>query len=186
MIVPVIIPLNRTAAMASYTVHEPPTPAIDRLDRADSFVFVRDGFSWGPALLGPLWLALKRLWMPLAAWAAVAVAMAGLLYAAGAGPQWITLALAALNVLIGFEGNECERQTLEARGWTELATVSGKGLAEAERSFFERWMPSHPLLAGNGGGSHVTGPADTFPRQQPTGKPRALLQRLLGPFASRA
>ncbi len=147
MIVPVVIPLNRTAAMAAYTVHEPPSPAIDRLDRAESLVFVRDGFGWGPALLGPLWLALNRLWTPLAVWAAAAAGIGGLLHLVGAGPAWITLALLSLNVLIGFEGNELERHELEARGWTELGTVAGKGLAEAERSFFERWMPAQPLLS---------------------------------------
>ena len=33
--------------MAAFTVHEPPSPAIDRVDRADELVFVRDGVKAG-------------------------------------------------------------------------------------------------------------------------------------------
>src|SRR5688500_11268203 len=42
--------------MSVYTIHEPPDPPADRLDRADSHVFVKEGFTWTAALFTPFWL----------------------------------------------------------------------------------------------------------------------------------
>ena len=42
--------------MLTFTVHEPPNPPADRIDRAESLVFIKDGFSWIAALFAPLWL----------------------------------------------------------------------------------------------------------------------------------
>ena len=51
--------------MLTFTMHEPPNPAADRVDRAESLVFVKDGFSWAAALFAPIWLIVHRLWWPL-------------------------------------------------------------------------------------------------------------------------
>ena len=40
-------------AMLTFTVHEPPNPPADRIERADKLVFVKDGFSWMAALFAP-------------------------------------------------------------------------------------------------------------------------------------
>ena len=48
-----------------YSVYEPPSEAQDLKDRADSLVFVKEGFSW-PALFIPgLWLIYRRMWLEL-------------------------------------------------------------------------------------------------------------------------
>ena len=47
--------------MLTFTVHEPPSPPPDRLERAESLVFVKDGFSWTAALFGPVWLLVHQL-----------------------------------------------------------------------------------------------------------------------------
>ena len=51
--------------MRTYTIHERPDPAADRVDRAEGLVFIKDGFSWAAALFAPLWLIVHRLWWPL-------------------------------------------------------------------------------------------------------------------------
>ena len=51
--------------MLTFTVHEPPDPPADRIDRAEKLVFVKDGFSWAAALFGPLWMIFHRLWWAL-------------------------------------------------------------------------------------------------------------------------
>lgn len=188
MIVPVVVPLNRTAAMAVYTVHEPPKPAFDRLDRAETLVFLRDGFAWSPALLGPIWLVMNRLWIALAAYAAAAAIIVLALKLFGAGPAWATLMLAALNILVGFEGNEWERQQLDAKGWTLLGSVTGKNLAEAERNFFERWLPSQPMLASAGsiGGTPSAGDAMARRHVKLDKDERGFLKSLLGSFGIHA
>ena len=52
--------------MLTFTVHEPPDPPADRIDRAERLAFVRDGFSWSAALFTPVWLLAHRLWWPFA------------------------------------------------------------------------------------------------------------------------
>src|SRR5262245_50437458 len=49
--------------MAVYSVFAPP-PSTGEAD-AERFRFVRDGFSWGAFLLGPLWMIWRRLWLVL-------------------------------------------------------------------------------------------------------------------------
>src|SRR2546423_14987770 len=51
--------------MRTYTIHERPDPAADRVDRAEGLVFVKDGFAWAAALFAPIWLVAHRLWGPL-------------------------------------------------------------------------------------------------------------------------
>src|SRR5260370_6175057 len=53
---------RRRVTMPVYTVHAPVTN--DSGDRTtDRFAFVRDGFHFWAALLGPVWLAWHRLWL---------------------------------------------------------------------------------------------------------------------------
>lgn len=140
--------------MIVFTVHEPPSPPADRVDRAEAIVFVKDGFSWGAAILGPVWLLLQRNWIGLVYYAVAAFVIFGGLYAVGASNAAMTLAGLALNIFLGFESTEIERDNLEAKGWATLGTVSGASLAECERRFFEHWLPSQPVI------SYHLGPSD--------------------------
>ena len=106
--------------MLTFTVHEPPNPPADRVDRAESLIFIKDGFSWAAALFAPIWLIAHRLWWPLLGF----VVLSG-----------------------GFEADTLRRWALERRGWRMLGTVTGKTAAECERRFFETWLPSQPIIA---------------------------------------
>jgi len=130
-----------------FTVHEPPDPPADRLDRADALVFVRDGFSWGVALIAPIWLAIRGQWLVLAIYVAAAVALAGVLTLAGATPEWASLVSFALNIFFAFEAGEIQRWLLGRRGWHEIATVSGQSRDECERRFFETWLKGEQSAA---------------------------------------
>jgi len=134
--------------MRVYTVHEPANSASDRLDRAETLVFVGDGFDWLAALFAPFRLAGSGLWTGLLIYIAALAASSALLSAIGASASWITLALFALHVVAGFEFNELVRTRLDARGWTNVGTVSGRTRAECERRFFDTWLPSQPMIAG--------------------------------------
>ena len=133
--------------MVVFTVHEPPNPPADRIDRAAALLFLKDGFSWAAALIGPVWLILHRNWLGLALYAAAAAAIVGAFWALGASPAVAVLAILALNIYLGFESSEIERDSLEAKGWASLGTVTGKSLADCERRFFEGWLPGQPVLA---------------------------------------
>lgn len=126
--------------MTDFTVHERPDPPADRLSRAERLVFVRDGFAWGPALLGPLWLAMQRNWPMLGLWAVAAVILAAAVRLVGADPGWTGLAFAALGVVVGFEAADLRRERFAAEGWHELGSASGRDQTDAERDFFDRWL----------------------------------------------
>jgi len=132
--------------MITFTVHEPPHPPADRIERAAGMAFVRDGFSWSAALFTPLWMLVHRLWWPLAAYlgitAAIELAREGL----GLHSGWLTLATLALSLLIGLEAGTLRRWSLDRNGWTPLGTVSGRTTEDCERRFFTAWL-THPPAA---------------------------------------
>ena len=132
--------------MVTYTVHEAPNPAADRVDRADELRFIKDGFSWLTAFFPPLGLAAKGMWLALLAYL-VAVTLLGLLLnAAGTDPQWIALVMMALSLYLGLEVSTLERFMLDRAGWRTLGSVSGRNIADCERRFFETWLPDQPVI----------------------------------------
>jgi len=136
--------------MRTYTVHEPPAPPADRIDRAERLVFIEDGFSWTAAFLGPIWMLAHRLWWPLVAFLVVGAAIEATGRLAGLDQRWGGLAFLALNILVGLEADTLRRWTLERRGWRTLGTVSGRTRLECERRFFEAWLPGQPIIAPAG------------------------------------
>jgi hypothetical protein len=142
--------------MRSYTVHEPPNPASDRIDRAEGLVFVRDGFSWTAALFAPVWLIVHRLWWPLLGYVVLSGSIEFLRLATALDTGWTTLAVVGLHLLIGFEADALRRWTLDRRGWRTVGSVTGRSAEECERRFFDQWLPAQPVIApasGPGGGA---------------------------------
>ena len=134
--------------MIVYTVHEPPEPPADRLDRAEALMFVKDGFSPMVALLAPLWMAGHGLWLVLVGYLAAVAVLALAFNVMEVAGSWTGLALVALHVALGFEASSLRRWTLERRGWRFLATVAGRSAEECERRFFDDWLPGQPFLDG--------------------------------------
>jgi hypothetical protein len=123
--------------MAIYTVHEPPRRDAEVLAHTDRFRFVRDGFSWGAFLFGPLWMVRHRLWLVLVLYLIV---LAVVLFGLRAAPLGMVAAVELLSLLVGFEGSTLRRWTLGRRRWTSLGVVVGDDLEAAERRFFDAWV----------------------------------------------
>ena len=124
--------------MPVYTVHAPVTAGPD-VRATDRFVFVRDGFYFWAFLLGPFWLAWRRLWLALLGYIVVAIVVAMallLLHAGGGGRLAVTLLIA---LLLGFEAASLRRWTLSRRNWRQLDIVVADDEETAERRFFDRW-----------------------------------------------
>jgi hypothetical protein len=132
--------------MVTFTVHEPATPAPDRMDRAESLVFVKEGFTWSAAIFTPVWMIVHRLWWPLVAYILAMGTIEGIRLLDVAPPAWPSLLSLALHILIGFEADTLRRWSLDRRGWTMLGSVSGKNAAECERRFFNQWLPDQPVI----------------------------------------
>jgi hypothetical protein len=136
--------------MATFTVHEPPNPPADRIERGERLVFVKDGFSWAAALFAPVWLLAHRLWWPLIGYVLLSVMLQALPHVAALDQRWLGLAGLALNLLVGLEADTLRRWGLARRGWSTLGTVTGRTASECERRFFDAWLPAQPILAGGG------------------------------------
>jgi hypothetical protein len=96
-------------------------------------VLVREGFSWGALLFGPVWLALHRVWI-----AAVLVLVATVPILLLAGDGMATALLAALILLLGFYGQDLRRWSLDHRGYLLAQVVTGRSELEALEKLLER------------------------------------------------
>jgi hypothetical protein len=130
-----------------FTVHEPPQPPADRIERGEQLAFVRDGFSWGAALFGPLWILANGLWLVLLGYLLIVVVGSVLVSLIGAGASaWSGWLGVALHLLLGLEAASLRRWTLERRGWSMVGSVAGVNREDAERRFFEAWLPDQPVI----------------------------------------
>lgn len=125
---------------AAYTLHVAPFAAPgdpDALERSD---VVRDGFSWGAFLVPALWFLRHRHWWLALGAAAVVVALAAGLRAAGMGSGTIFTAELLLHALIGLEGPTLRRWSYARRGRPMADVVYAANEAEAEAKSFARWL----------------------------------------------
>ena len=124
-----------------YSVYEPPSETQDLEDRADSLVFVKEGFSW-PALFVPgLWLLYRRMWLELVLFLGLFLVLGWAFGPSDAGQTifgWLSLALV---VLFAFEANDLRRAALERRGYKQMGTAIGAGRDDAELAYFRTWLP---------------------------------------------
>lgn len=175
-------PFPTQKRMTVFTVHEPPTTPPDRLDRAEAMVFLKDGFTWSAFLFGPLWLIANRLWLATLGYLAVGGLGYLILAAAGVDQALFGPFLIALNAVVGFEAHWLKTIKLEAGGWQTLGSVTGRGLADCERRFFEGWLPTQQMVrrAESTATSHAAAAQAQTATHDGTAEPRASKR---GPFA---
>jgi hypothetical protein len=126
--------------MAVYTIHQPPLRNGETAPDTDRFAFVRDGFYVWAFLLGPLWMAWRRLWLVLVLYVVALIGVAVALRYSGAS-NWVqSLVTFAIMILIGLEAGSLRRWTLARRGWKNVGVVVGDDLESAERRFFADWI----------------------------------------------
>jgi hypothetical protein len=106
--------------------------------KARSPVLVEEGWSWGAALFGPLWLLAHRAWI---AGAAYLVLVVGLAAALPAGLQGV--AALGLGVLSGLLGRDVLRWTLARRGYVLDHVVA----AQDEEAALSRLLDTRGDLA---------------------------------------
>ncbi|AGK59691.1 hypothetical protein HYPDE_40113 [Hyphomicrobium denitrificans 1NES1] len=138
--------------MVTYTVHEPPDPGSDRADRGVELEFVKDGFSWLTAICPPIGFLANGLWLFTLAYFVGAAALGWVLSTLKLGPQMTGVVFLIINIYLGFEISTLKRWMLEQTGWQALGVVTGKSIAECERRFFESWLPTQPIIAGEAAG----------------------------------
>ncbi|MBM3608699.1 MAG: DUF2628 domain-containing protein [Alphaproteobacteria bacterium] len=123
--------------MKTFTVHAP--AGVDSAMRQPERVrFIADRFNWAAAAFGPLWLMRHRLWLALAGWIAIAIAIGFAGARSGLLAPSILLLQIMLSVLTGLEAASLQRYGLSRRRFAMINVVTAQNLAEAERIFFSR------------------------------------------------
>jgi hypothetical protein len=100
---------------------------------------LREGFAWGAALFGPLWLLANRLWLAAGA-VLLALILLALLPVAAALPGGLLLAL-----LLGWHGRDLQRMKLARQGRPVLHVVLER---DAERALRRVLDQSPGMLEG--------------------------------------
>jgi hypothetical protein len=103
-------------------------------------VLVREGFSPGALLFGPLWLAVHCAWIP----AALALAAGILIVALAPGAVAVALMI-GLAVWLGISGQDLRRWSMQHRGFTLFQVVAARNQTDALARLLER----RPDLAGS-------------------------------------
>jgi hypothetical protein len=119
--------------MRIYTTHVKPGAAP---------ILLREAFSWGAVLFGPLYFAVNRAWIPAAFSLAASVLIGVLTPPAYAGP----LSLGFL-VIQGFLARDALRWSLAQRGYTEGPVVAAASGDEA----LARFLAARPDLISSAG-----------------------------------
>ena len=127
--------------MATYEIHGPAMTGEGETARL-ALRATKSGFSWAAFLFAPLWLAARRLWLPLALYVAASAALVALANLAGltAGGAF-ALALTA-SLFIGFEGRNWRRAALAQRGAPVIDIVEATDAEEAVERYARRAFPA--------------------------------------------
>jgi hypothetical protein len=122
--------------MPVWTVHAKAADPAALRARPEDIRFVREGFNW-PAFLVPLlWLVIKGMWIVLL------IALAFEFSIMAIGEAWKLSGFAqtalsiALNLVMGFAGNDLYRWTLGRGGYREIGLAAGSDIDEAELRYF--------------------------------------------------
>lgn len=137
--------------MAAYAVFEPPikdpSKPVDLLAHAERFRFVRDGFSWGAFIFGPLWMLRHRLWLAFIVYVLIVGAGTFVAMRLGIAEGAVTLGSILLALLVGFEGGTLRRRKLLRKRWQDLGIVVARNREGAERRFFDQWTTRTPAAS---------------------------------------
>jgi len=103
-------------------------------------VLVREGFSWGALLFGPLWLVAHRVWIP-AVLTAVCIVL--ILFLAQGGTA--SALVLTLMVLLGLSGHDLRRWSLDHSGYLLAQVIA----ARTENEALVRLLQRRPDLKGS-------------------------------------
>jgi len=123
--------------MATYEIHGPAMTGEGETARL-ALRATKSGFSWAAFLLAPLWLAARRLWLPLAIYIAAAAGLVALTYMADLALGGVLALALTASLFIGFEGWNWRSAALARRGAPVLDIVEAAGAEEAVERYVRR------------------------------------------------
>lgn len=152
--------------MRAFSVFEPPVLPGTLEEDAQSFVFVRHGWSLGALLVPLIWMVIRRLWWVLLAYV---ILVAAIQIASFAVPSFVTGGLSvALAIIIMLEAGQLRLESMAVKGYREIAIVDAKNQREAEQKFFTLWLAERgQTFAEKREHGHVLRPTSAAPPALP-------------------
>jgi len=161
--------------VALYSVYEPGEPSANLVERADSLVFVKDGFSWPAFFLAPFWLLYHRMWLGLVLFVGGFILLDVVLSMNDVGEAVSGWAGIAYMFFFAMEANGLRRYSLERKGYELAGMALGGNREEAEVTFFHGWLPgqrrSGPPAETASGAKAQSAPKSQAPNVGSTGQP---------------
>ena len=102
------------------------------------FIFIKEGYSLWAAVLGPLWLLAKAMWIEAGVYIALIMGGSALLSWVGFNAAAISTATLFANLVLGLFARDVERFHIERKGYKLIEVVNGKSLDECESRFFRQ------------------------------------------------
>jgi Protein of unknown function (DUF2628) len=116
--------------MAIYEIHGPQLTG-DREAAAEALKASKTGFNCAAFVFGPFWLAVHRLWAPLAIYVVAAAAVIALAASAALAPGGIVALGLAAAVFTGLEGPNWRSAALVRRGMPLLDVIAAGSAEDA-------------------------------------------------------
>jgi hypothetical protein len=142
---------------------EPPGQGDTAITQAERLIFLREKFSFGAFLFGPLWLIGHRLWLELIVYLAGLAVAGTVLYALGVGSAAGLLIFGLFQMLLGMEATSLLRWKRVRSGWRDGGVVIADDLDLAERRFFDDRFTRRAAKAAQGPAPFAPLPPPPFP-----------------------
>lgn len=126
--------------MKLFTIHEPPLPSKNRIERAISLKFIKYGFSWGAFFFSPFYFIFKSEWLGLFFYFLSLFLFVSLITILRINISSLSPYLILVHVIFGFEASSLQRLWLRLRGWREIGSITGHNKDECERSYFNEFF----------------------------------------------
>ncbi len=122
--------------MNLYTVHYRREAENSLTGLAQDVVMVKDGFNWSALFLPTIWFLAKKMWLVFAIYLVIQAVLIAIVFWAELPSEVLTITKITGNLILGFEGNNLQRWSLERARYRERETVAARDIVAAEHRFF--------------------------------------------------
>lgn len=124
--------------MNLYTVHYPQEAEGSLTGLAQDVVLVKDGFNWSALFLPTVWFLAKKMWLVFAIYLVIQAALITIVFWGNLPTEVLTITKITGNLILGFEGNNLYRWSLDRARYREHETIAARDIVAAEHRFFSR------------------------------------------------
>jgi len=122
--------------MNLYTVHYRHEDENSLTGLAQDVVLVKDGFNWSALFLPSIWFLAKKMWLVFAIYLLIQAALIAIVFLGDMPTEVLTITKITGNLILGFEGNNLYRWSLERARYKERETIAARDVVAAEHRFF--------------------------------------------------